>query len=110
MRILQVFEGTRESLDSSDDDEEPARKRARRATIDRALELDDILNLCENLDPTKADHLARLDYYAKQFEANAKHGYFKWDPYGANKVPFHKLLTLPGAACSLTGMLQCKGM
>ncbi|KAK9816017.1 hypothetical protein WJX74_000142 [Apatococcus lobatus] len=85
-RILQVFEGSRDSLDSSDDEEEPARKRARQATIDRALELDDILDLCKNIDPTNPDHLARLDYHANQFEENAKHGYFKWDPYGANKL------------------------
>ena len=99
LRILQVFEGTRETLESSDDDEEPARKRARKATVERVLELDDILTLCESLDPDRPDYpdqLARLEYYTRQCEANIKHGYFKFDPYGANKVRFPNCSRLAG--------------
>ncbi len=90
-RILEVFEGSRDTLESSDDECEPALKRAKQATIDRSNELDDILTFCETMNPSKPKHLARLDYYAKQFEENAKHGYFKWDPFGANKVSRQRL-------------------
>ena len=87
-RILEVFEGTRDSLDSSDDEMEPALKRAKKATINRAHELRNIMAFCKKLDPTNRDHLTRLEYHAQELERNARHGYFKWGPPRVNKVTF----------------------
>ena len=66
-RILEVFEGTRDSLDSSNDEIEPALKRAKKATINRAHELRDIMAFCEKLDPNNSDHLTCVEYHAQEF-------------------------------------------